>query len=75
MLTNARFPQAPDVKETLAGPVLEQGARIGANATVLPGVRIGAGSLVGAGSVVTRDVPPGVIVVGVPAKVIREIHY
>ena len=75
VLTNARFPRSPGVGENLAGPVLERRAMVGANATVLPGVRIGAGSLVGAGTVVTRDVPAGVIVAGVPAEVIREIHY
>jgi acetyltransferase-like isoleucine patch superfamily enzyme len=75
VLTNAKYPRSPGVKEALEGPVLEEGAMIGANATVLPGVRIGAGSLVGAGSVVARDVPPGVVVRGVPAEVIRDIHY
>jgi acetyltransferase-like isoleucine patch superfamily enzyme len=45
---------------------------IGANATVLPGVRIGDGAVVAAGSVVTRDVPPGATVAGVPARVIRR---
>jgi acetyltransferase-like isoleucine patch superfamily enzyme len=45
----------------------------GANATLLPGVRIGARALVGAGAVVTKDVPPGMVVVGNPARVINEI--
>ena len=75
VLTNARFPGSPGVKDTLSGPVLECRAMVGANATLLAGVRIGAGSLVAAGSVVTKDVPPRVIVAGVPAEVIREIHY
>jgi|GEM_PF-1093750 len=52
--------------------VLEKGVWIGANAVVLPGVRIGAGSVVAAGSVVNSDVPPGVIVAGSPAKLIRR---
>ena len=52
--------------------VIEDGAWIGAGAVVLPGVRIGRGSIVGAGSVVNRDVPPGVLVAGSPAKVIRH---
>jgi acetyltransferase-like isoleucine patch superfamily enzyme len=48
---------------------IERDVWIGANATVLPGVRIGAGSVVGAGAVVTRDVAPGSVVTGVPARV------
>lgn len=75
VLTNARYPMAPGTKQSLSGPVVESRAIVGANSTLLPGVRIGARSLVGAGSVVTRDVPPGVIAAGIPAKVIREIHY
>ncbi|MGB9847007.1 MAG: acyltransferase [Desulfotomaculales bacterium] len=47
---------------------------IGANTTVLPGVVIGAGAQVGAGSLVNRDIPPGVLAAGVPARVIRKIE-
>lgn len=49
-----------------------KGASIGANATILPGVTIGAGAMVGAGAVVTTDVPPGVTVVGNPARAVSE---
>ncbi|KAF5063354.1 2,3,4,5-tetrahydropyridine-2,6-dicarboxylate N-acetyltransferase [anaerobic digester metagenome] len=66
VLTNDRYP--PTGIGGLAGPVIEDGAAIGANTTVLPGVRIGAGALVAAGSVVTRDVPPGMLAVGNPAR-------
>lgn len=47
-------------------------ASIGSNATILAGITIGEGSLVGAGAVVTRDVPPFAIVAGVPAKVVGD---
>lgn len=53
--------------------VVQSGAWIGANATVMPGVNIGAGSVVGACSVVTKSVPPGCLVVGTPARVIRQL--
>ncbi len=49
-----------------------KGASIGSGATILAGVTIGAQALVGAGAVVTKDVPPGVVVVGNPARVLRE---
>jgi acetyltransferase-like isoleucine patch superfamily enzyme len=50
---------------------IERGADVGVNAVVLPGVTIGRGSIVGAGAVVTRDVPPLAIVAGVPARILR----
>jgi len=52
--------------------VVEDGADIGVGAIVLPGVRVGKGSLIGAGSVVTRDVEPGWIVAGNPARPLRR---
>jgi acetyltransferase-like isoleucine patch superfamily enzyme len=73
VLTNAKYPLSPGVKDSLAGPVVRKGAKIGANATLLPGVVIGENALVGAGSVVVRDVPPGTVVVGNPARVVRQI--
>lgn len=53
--------------------LVKSGAAIGSNATILPGITIGEGALIGAGSVVTKDVPARTIVAGNPAKVIREI--
>jgi acetyltransferase-like isoleucine patch superfamily enzyme len=56
-----------------ANPIrIRKGCWIGANAVVLPGVEIGPNSVIGAGAVVTKDVPPNVIVAGIPASVIRE---
>jgi len=51
--------------------VIEDGAYIGCNATILPGVTLGEGAGVGACSVVTKDVPPGAIVAGNPARILR----
>jgi len=70
--TNDRFPRSrqPFHCERI---VIERGASIGAGAIFLPGVTVGTGAMVGAGSVVTRDVPPFTVVVGNPARVIREV--
>lgn len=73
VLTNARYPLSPDAKETLMGPTIKKGAKIGANSTILPGVIIGENAFIGAGSVVTKDVPDGAVVVGNPAKIIKNI--
>ncbi|WP_225047670.1 sugar O-acetyltransferase [Lacticaseibacillus kribbianus] len=53
---------------------IKRGAWLGANVTVLPGVTIGENAIVGAGAVVTKDVPANTVVAGVPAKVIRTIQ-
>jgi acetyltransferase-like isoleucine patch superfamily enzyme len=55
------------------GVVIKRGARIGANATILPGKTIAEDGLVGAGSLVTKDTPPKKIVVGAPARAIRDV--
>jgi acetyltransferase-like isoleucine patch superfamily enzyme len=73
VFTNARYPASPEAKNHLKGPVIGRKARIGANATILPGVAIGENSLVGAGSVVVHDVPPHTVVAGNPARVIKSI--
>lgn len=73
VFTNALYPLSPDAKANLKGPHLLSGAKIGANATLLPGVVIGRNALVGAGSVVVRDVPDGKVVVGNPAQVIKDV--
>lgn len=68
-LTNDPYPVRID--RTLMGPVIEEGVSIGANATILPDVTIGEQSFVAAGAVVTEDVPPGRLAVGVPAETTR----
>lgn len=52
---------------------IERGCLIGIGATILDGVRVGAGSIIGAGAVVTKDVPQRSLVVGVPAKIVRAV--
>lgn len=69
--TNDRFPRSRVWPDSFQRTVVEDGASIGANATILPGIRIGKDAMVGAGSVVTRDVPARGVVVGNPARLIR----
>ena len=73
VLTNAEYPIGRESKNRLKGPIIEEGAIIGANATILPGVRIGKKAFVGAGSVVTKDVEHESLVVGNPAREIKKI--
>jgi len=73
VFTNALYPLSPHAKVNLRGPHLLPGAKIGANATLLPRVMIGRNALVGAGSVVVRDVPDGKVVVGNPGRVVRDV--
>jgi len=63
----------PLCTKCMQGPTIKAGARIGVNATLLPHLVIGENSLVGAGSVVTRDVPPRAVVVGSPARVVSDV--
>jgi acetyltransferase-like isoleucine patch superfamily enzyme len=57
----------------LRGPVLRRACRVGAGAVLLPGVEVGVEAFVGAGSVVTRDVAPRSLVVGSPARHVRDV--
>jgi acetyltransferase-like isoleucine patch superfamily enzyme len=60
-------------KELMKGPTIRRSARIGGGAVLCPGIEIGEEAFVGAGAVVTKDVPPGVVVVGSPARVLRDV--
>lgn len=71
--TNDKFPRSKQYPDSFARTVVEDGASIGANATILPGITIGAGAMVGAGAVVTRSVPPRAIVVGNPARIVGYV--
>ena len=73
VFTDDPHPACPKYRECKGGATLEDLVKIGANATILPGVRIGRNSLVGAGAVVTEDVPPDVVVAGSPARVVKRI--
>ena len=68
--TNDLKPRSKVYPDVFLETVIEDGASIGANATLLPGVKIGQGAMVGAGAVVLKDVPPGATVVGNPARII-----
>ena len=67
--TNDLFPRSKEYPESFKRTTIQQGASIGANATVLPGITIGQYAMVGAGTVVTKDVPAYAIVVGNPARI------
>jgi acetyltransferase-like isoleucine patch superfamily enzyme len=67
--TNDRFPRSRVRPPAFLRTTLRQGASIGANATILPGLEIGRGAMIGAGAVVTRSVPPNAIVSGNPARI------
>ena len=83
MFTNDRLPRAtnpdgsPMTEEDwkLEFTQVKRGASIGSNATILPGLTIGASALVGAGAVVTKDVPDFAIVAGVPAKIVGDTRH
>jgi acetyltransferase-like isoleucine patch superfamily enzyme len=59
--------------ELIKGPTIRRGARIGGGAILLPGVEVGEEAFVGAGALVTKDVPPRKLVVGSPARVLRDV--
>lgn len=71
--TNDKFPRSKQYQDTFSLTEIDAGASIGANATILPGIRIGTQAMVGAGSVVTRSVPPNAIVVGNPARIVGYV--
>ena len=71
--TNDKFPRSKQYPETFSTTEIDAGASIGANATILPGIKVGRQAMVGAGSVVTRSVPPNAIVIGNPARIVGYV--
>ena len=71
--TNDKYPHSKIHPEKFQTILIKNGASVGANATVLGGVVLGENSLIGAGSVVTKDVPSGELWMGVPAKFVRKL--
>jgi acetyltransferase-like isoleucine patch superfamily enzyme len=73
VLANDPHPGAPDPKRCMKGPTIRRGAQIGCNVTILPAVVIGEHALIGAGSVVTRDIPARSLAYGNPARVVKTL--
>ncbi len=67
--TNDPFPRSKQYPKEYSRTIIHQGASIGANATILPGIEVGSNAMIGAGAVVTRDIPANAIVVGNPARI------
>jgi acetyltransferase-like isoleucine patch superfamily enzyme len=82
MFINDKYPRATtgdgdlksDADWTCTPTLVKRGAAIGSNATIMCGITIGEGAMVGAGSVVTKDVPPGAVVAGNPAQIIHTAY-
>lgn len=70
--SNDRYPRSKNTRFHLERTLIKKGASLGSNVTVLPGVVIGENAIIGAGSVVTRSVPPNVIYAGNPAKPLKK---
>ncbi len=73
VVTNTIHPLCPNAKACMRGPIIKRGAKVGANVTLLPHLTIGEDALIGAGSVVVRDVPARAVIVGNPGKQICTI--
>ena len=72
--TNDLFPRSKQYPGELLRTTIRRGATIGANATILPGLEIGAYAMIGAGCVVTRSIPPKALVIGNPGRIIGWVN-
>ncbi len=73
--TNDKYPRSKNKEWKLLKTRICKGSTIGAGATILPGITIGEGAFIAAGSVVTRDVPPGELWLGNPAKFYSKVDF
>ena len=71
--TNDKMPRSKVYPESFLKTVIKKGASLGANSTILPGIVLGQNCMVGAGSVVTKDIPDNAVVVGNPARIVKYI--
>lgn len=71
--TNDKMPRSKCYPEAFLRTLVKRGASVGANATILPGITIGEYSMVGAGAVVTKDVPAYAVVAGNPARIVKWV--
>jgi len=73
MIANEKYPTGVFDLERINGPVIKRRAKVGIGSVIMPGVVIGENSLVGASSLVTKNVPPSTVVYGVPARVVKAV--
>lgn len=71
---NDKYPRSKKYPKAFEKIIINEGASIGANATILPGIIIGKNAMIGAGAVVTKHVPENAVVVGNPAEIIKNIN-
>ncbi|XES77636.1 MAG: acyltransferase [Candidatus Bathyarchaeia archaeon] len=73
VMLNDVHPGCAYSRQCMRGPTIEDGAQIGGNSTILPYIRVGKGSLIGGGSVVTKSIPPNSVAYGVPAHIAGSV--